>query len=310
MVINKVEIKNVSLIGLGALGVLFGYQLSKCISGENLRVVADENRIDRYKRDGIYCNGERCDFNYVAKDEKVKPADLILIAVKFNGLNDAVDAIKNHVGPDTIILSLLNGISSEEIIGRAYGMDKVLLCVAQGMDAVKVGNALTYHNKGFLYFGDAEPGDFSDKVIAVSRFLTKTGIAYEAIRDMKKHQWSKFMLNAGANQATAVYLCNYAGIQKDGAFRDTMISAMKEVVELAEKEHVSLSQEDIDYWLKIIDGLNPQAKTSMQQDAEARRYSEVEMLGGTVLELAAKHSMAAPINQMLYDKIKALESTY
>ena len=99
----KVEIKTVSLIGLGALGVLFGHHLSKRIGGD-FSVVADEERISRYRRDGVFCNGERCDFNYVRPDEKCPPSDLILIAVKYNGLNDAVDAIK-PCGPDTIILS-------------------------------------------------------------------------------------------------------------------------------------------------------------------------------------------------------------
>lgn len=303
------EIKKVSLIGLGALGILFGHQLSKHI-GNNLTVIADENRISRYRRDGVYCNGELCHFNYVTPDDKHEAADLILVAVKFNGLTDAVAAIKNHVGPETIILSILNGISSEEIIGQRYGMDKVLLCVSQGMDAVKVGNALTYHNKGFLFFGDIEPGHRSAKVQAVDRFLTEAGIAHVIPDDMKKHQWSKFMFNAGVNETTAVYLCNYAGVQKGGPYRDTMIAAMEEVAALAEKEHVSFTQEDIGYWLNILDGLNPEGKTSMQQDAEARRYSEIEMLGGTVLKLAEKHGLTLPVNQMLYDKIKEIESTY
>lgn len=304
------DIKKVSLIGLGALGILFAHQLAKQLPKDDLRIVADEDRLRRYRRDGVICNGERCDFNYVAPEETCTPADLLMVAVKYNGLSDAVKAVKNHVGPDTVILSLLNGISSEDVIGRTYGMDKLLLCVSQGMDAVKVGNALTYHNRGVLVFGDEKSGIISEKAAAVDRFFTRTGIAHEVSLDMKKHQWSKFMLNAGCNQATAVYLCNYAGIQKDGPFRKTMIEAMEEVIALAGKEGVSLTYDDIGYWLKVIDSLNPHGKPSMQQDAEAKRPSEVEMLGGTVLRLAEKHGLAVPVNRMLYDKIKALESTY
>jgi 2-dehydropantoate 2-reductase len=304
------EIKKVSLIGLGALGVLFAHQLSKHMGREDLRIIADAERIRRYRRDGVFCNGERCDFNYAAPEEPCVPADLLMIAVKWGDLDDAVAAVKNHVGPRTIILSLLNGITSEEIIGRTYRMDNILLCVAQGMDAVKVGGALTYHTKGKLVFGDPEPGIVSEKADAAARFFTTTGIAHEVSRDMKRHQWSKFMLNAGVNQTTAVYLCDYEGIQKEGPFRETMLEAMEEVRALAEKEGVSLTRGDIGYWLNVLASLSPGGKTSMQQDVEARRPSEAEMFGSTILELARKHGMAAPVNRMLFEKILAIESTY
>ena len=165
------EIKKVSIIGLGALGILFGHHLSKRMEKKDLRIIADSDRIKKYQTDGVYCNDERCDFNYISPEEILEPADLLIFTVKFNGLQDAIKAVKNHVGENTIIISALNGISSETVIGETYGMDKVLYCVAQGMDAVKVGNKLTYANMGMLVFGDREPGIISEKVKAVAAFF-------------------------------------------------------------------------------------------------------------------------------------------
>ncbi len=152
------NIKTVSIIGLGALGILFGHQLSKKMPKSDLRIIADQDRITRYENEKIYCNGESCHFNYVTPEAVCEPADLLIFAVKFDGLENAVQAVKNHIGENTIILSALNGITSEAVIGQTYGMDKVLYCVAQGMDAVKVGNELTYTHRGMLCFGDREPG--------------------------------------------------------------------------------------------------------------------------------------------------------
>ncbi len=304
------EIKTVSLIGLGALGILFGQQIASQTAPGTLKIIADRDRIGRYARDGVFTNGVRFPFHYVAPDDKSVPADLIIIAVKMNGLDDAIKAVYNHVGPDTIILSLLNGISSESLIGQAYGPEKVLLCVAQGMDAVKVGNRLTYHHVGQLSFGDVQPGPPSEKVRAVERFFLKTGIPHEVVQDMPRRQWSKFMINVGANQTTAVFRCNYGGIQEGGKYRDTMIAAMREAAVLSRKEHIDLTQEDLDYWLRVIDGLNPKGKTSMQQDVEAGRLTEVELFAGTVLSLGKKHGVSCPVNQMLYDKIKSIEMNY
>ncbi|MEH7277057.1 2-dehydropantoate 2-reductase, partial [Neobacillus vireti] len=161
------EIKKVSIIGLGALGILFGNHFAKRMPKDDVRIIADRERIEKYKKANVYCNGEPCDFHYVTPEDQCEPADLLIFTVKYEGLHDAIQAAKQHVGKDTIILSALNGITSEGIIGQAYGMDKILYSVAQGMDAVKVGNKLTYDHMGMLCFGDQKPGMISDKAKSV-----------------------------------------------------------------------------------------------------------------------------------------------
>ena len=163
------DIKKVSIIGLGALGILYGHHLSKKMSRGNLRVIADRTRIERYENEGIYCNSERCHFNYVTPDELCDPADLLIFTVKYEGLKAAIQAVKKHVGEQTIILSLLNGITSEAVIGQSYGTDHILNSVAQGMDAVKVGNQLTYDHKGIICFGDREYLETCQKWLGVWR---------------------------------------------------------------------------------------------------------------------------------------------
>lgn len=302
------EIKTVSVIGLGALGVLFGHHLSRRMPAGDLRVIADLERVDRYRREQVYCNGELCEFHYITPEEDCDPADLLIFSVKFHGLSAAVKAVEKHVGPNTIILSLLNGLGSEEMIGQAYGMDSILYSVAQGMDAVKVGNRLTYQNMGMICFGDRVPGPaLSEKAEAVADFFEAVGLPYQVDGNMEKRLWGKFMLNVGVNQAVAVYECEYGGIQREGPARDTMISAMKEVMRLSERERVCLTQGDLDYWLRVLDGLNPQGKPSMRQDLEAGRHSEVELFAGAVLSLGKKHGLPCPTNQLLYDRIQEME---
>lgn len=303
-------IQKVSIIGLGALGVLFGNQFSKKMKAEDLRIIADAERIQRYEKDKIYSNGEECSFHYVTPKEQVEPADLLIIAVKSTGLQDAIQAVKHHVSDKTIILSLLNGISSEEMIGETYGMDKVLYCVAQGMDAVKVGNQLTYHNSGMICFGDRYPGPASSKAKELASFLEEMNIAHEIDEQMFKRQWGKFMLNVGVNQTVAVYESNYGIVHEQGEARDTMIAAMREVMALSEKENVHLTEDDLNYWLQVLGTLSPTGKPSMAQDVEAKRYSEVELFAGTVLKLAKKHGIQTPVNEELYSKINDKESQY
>lgn len=304
------KIKKVSIIGLGALGILFGHHLSKKMPKEDLRIIADENRIERYKIDTVYSNGKRCEFQYITPEALCEPADLIIFTVKFNGLKNAIKAVKNHVGEHTIILSALNGVTSEAIIGETYGKEKVLYCVAQGMDAVKVENKLTYDHMGMLCIGEREPGLISQKVKRVAEFFEKMELPFEIDTNMLKRQWGKFMLNVGVNQTVAVYKSNYGEVQREGQARDTMISAMREVIDLSNKEGTNLTEDDLNYWLNVLGKLSPGGKPSMAQDIEARRFSEVELFAGTVLEIGNKYGVPTPVNKELYDRIKWIESQY
>lgn len=304
------EIKKVSIIGLGALGILFGNHLVKRLPKEDVRIIADCNRIEKYKKEHVYCNGKPCDFYYVTPEEPCEPADLLIFTVKYEGLQEAIQAVHHHVGNDTIILSALNGITSEGIIGQIYGRDKILYSVAQGMDAVKVENKLTYDHMGMLCLGDQEPGIISDKVKCVTDFFDKIDFPYEVDTNMNKRLWGKFMLNVGVNQTVAVYKSNYGEIQREGEARETMIAAMREVMTLSEYEGVILTEEDLNYWLSVLATLSPEGKPSMAQDLEARRYSEVALFAGTVLEMGEKHGVPTPVNRKLFDTINSIESTY
>jgi len=306
----SMKINTVSIIGLGALGIMYAHHFSKKLPKENVRIIADHERINRYLQNGIYCNGELCTFNYVTPDESVSPSDLILFTVKFDGLQEAIESVKKHVGKDTIFMSALNGIISEEMIGEAFGFENVLYCVAQGMDAVKVGNQLTFDHKGKLVFGDHEPGIISDKTKAVEEFFKLVELPYEVDTKMKHRIWGKFMLNVGVNQTVAVYKSNYGEVLREGEARQTMIAAMREVIQISEKEGINLSEADLDYWLKVLGTLSPEGKPSMAQDIEAKRFSEVELFSGTVLKYAEKHGLEAPVNKMLYEKIISIESEY
>ncbi|MDD2190764.1 MAG: ketopantoate reductase family protein [Eubacteriales bacterium] len=299
------EIRTVAIMGLGNLGIIFGNHLSKKIPREDLRFIADRERIARYEKDGIFCNGERCDFQYVTPEEYTWPADLIIFTVKFQNLVEAIDAVKNQVGDHTIILSALNGITSEGMLEEAYGMDKVLYCVAQGMDGIKEGNRLTFEHMGMLCFGDREEGTVSEQVRMVESFFQKTEFPHEVETDMMKRLWGKFMLNVGVNQTAAVYLCGYGGLQQEGEARDIMIAAMREVIPISEKAGIPLTEEDLSYWLGVLDALNPEGKPSMQQDMEAGKTTEVELFSGTVIALGQKYGISAPVNEYLYNEVKA-----
>ncbi len=239
-----------------------------------------------------------------------KKADLIIFAVKINGLRDAIETVRPCVGPDTLMLSLLNGITSEAIIGEVFGEENLIWSCAQGMDTLKSGNALSYTNAGMICFGNRADDQPAEKVMRVERFFDRVGIAYQIDNRMDRKIWSKFMLNVGVNQVVSVYGQNFGSVKKPGKVRDLMIAAMTEVIPVAKQEGVALDEADIIYWLGVVDALSDVGKPSMRQDVEAKRPSEMALFSGTVVALGQKHGIKTPVNAMLYDNIMAIEKGY
>jgi 2-dehydropantoate 2-reductase len=303
------NIQTVAIIGQGALGILFGKLLTDALGKENVSFIANPTRIQRYKMNGIYCNGEKCDFSYLSSEEPRNPVDLLIFAVKFPALEGAIREAAPFVGSKTILLSLLNGISSEEIIGNALGDDKVVYCVAQGMDATREDNKLIYSNAGYLIIGEKD-NRISPKITALTELFKKTGIEYRIASDVQKVMWNKFMLNVGINQVTTAYETNYGGAQVDGEPRTTMLAAMREVQQIASAKGIELTNQDIDDWMKVIEPFNPELMPSMRQDSLAGRPTEVELFSGTVLKMADQLGIDVPVNRFLYHKIKEIESRY
>lgn len=301
------EIKTVGLIGLGAVGALYSGRLLDC--GADLRVIVDEGRKARYMHEGVLVNGVRVNFPYVTPDAAA-PVDLLIVATKAGGLKAALDTASGFVGPDTLLISLINGVTSEQVMAERFGEKNVLYAVAQGMDAVKEGNSLVYHQSGMIVLGEKEPGPVSARVQAAADYLNAHGVKVMPVTDMVRRQWGKLMLNVGLNQATMVFECDYSGVQQPGRPREVMLGAMREAQMIAGLEGYPISEEEFGGWVALADGLSPSGKPSMRQDGEAKRKSEVELFAGTIVRLGKKHGVSVPVNEWLYEKVKAIEAAY
>jgi len=303
------KIKQITIIGMGALGVLYGNFFVKALGRDAITFIADKERIAQYNNQGVYCNGIKCDFKITDSSKVTIQTDLLIFAVKATALLEAIQTVKNQVTPNTIILSLLNGITSEEIIGEACGAGHVLYCTAQGMDAVKLGNQLTYSHMGQLCIGipDNEQ-EKSPMLEAVIELFERIQLSYVKESDIRHRLWSKWMLNVGVNQVVMVNKGTYQTVQQGGPPREMMKAAMREVIALAQIENVPVTEADLESYVALIDTLDPDGMPSMRQDGIAKRYSEVELFAGTVIRKAEEYRLNVPVNRELYRAIKKIES--
>lgn len=301
------EIKSVGLIGLGAVGALYSERLLD--SGADFRVIVDEARKARYMQEGVLVNGVRVDFPYATPDDAA-PVDVLIVATKAGGLDAALETAAGFVGENTLLISLINGVTSEGVMAARFGEKNVLYAVAQGMDAVKEGNSLVYRQSGMIVLGEREAGPVSARVQQVADYLNAHGVKVVPVEDMVRRQWGKLMLNVGLNQATMVFECDYSGVQREGRPREVMLGAMREAQMIAGLEGYPISETEFEGWVALADGLSPSGKPSMRQDGEAKRRSEVELFSGTMVRLAKKHGVSVPVNAWLYERIREIEAAY
>ncbi|HUS73662.1 MAG TPA: ketopantoate reductase family protein [Sedimentisphaerales bacterium] len=300
------EIQKIGVLGAGAMGAYFASRFfdTAIFSTE---LIAKGSRLDKLKSEGLVVNGKSYAIPVIHPDEATSPADLIIVALKHHHLEEGVHGLEKLVGDLTTIISVMNGLDSEKYIGSIYGMDKVLYAVSVAIDAVRQGNHITYTKPGRHYFGEARNIDLNQRVLRVQEAFDRAGIVYETPEDMIRMMWWKFMINVGMNQASAVMQAPYGVFQISPEAKDLMEALMKEVIALANVMDVNLTNRDIEEWYKFLNGLSPQGKTSMLQDIEAGRKTEVENFWEKVVELGKIHGVPTPVNQTVTQIIKVLE---
>lgn len=274
---------------------------------ESVFLLAGGERFDRLKQHGLVVNDTHYPCAVRNPEDPGEPADLVLVTVKYQHLPQAAREMANVVGEKTLILSAMNGIDSEEILAGHYGWERVLYGVALGIDAQRSENRVSYTKEGVLYWGRAENTPPDPKVEEVGNLLDAAGIPNETPGDMLRVLWWKYMINCGANQVSAMLRVPYGALQRIEESRLLMESAMAEVVDLAAAVGVDLRREDMDTWYSVLDSLSPEGRTSMCQDIEAGRKTEVEMFAGKVLELAGEHGISVPANRFLFQAVRSLE---
>jgi 2-dehydropantoate 2-reductase len=299
--------KSVVILGAGAMGAMYAslfYEMDPtCIA-----FAATGERYRRLKQDGIVVNGKHYPIPVLSPDDPAPPADLVLVAVKHHHLIEALPALENRIGENTLILSVMNGLDSETLIGAVYGQDKVLYAIAVATDPRREGNHVQYDNSGTIFFGEVENrGEPTERVKSVQALFDRAGIRYQTPPDMMRMLWWKFMINVGMNQTSAILSIPYGVFQQSEHARQIMETAMREVKALAEAANVSIVEKDFEDWYAFMKTMHPEGKTSMLQDVEAGRKTEVEIFAGKVIELGETYGIPTPVNETLFHAIKVIE---
>ena len=294
------EIRLAALIGAGAVGAFFIRGLSEKL-GDNFCIIAEGERAQRLRDEGLILNGQQVRPN-VCSPEEAAGADLILVATKYNGLPQILDSLRHMTAPHTLIVSALNGLDSEEIIQEAVGGDH-LLNAFMFIQSQRVGNRIDYDldAKG-LVFGEKDTAVMTPRAQALDRLLTGAGIAHRFSPDILTEQWQKFSLNISNNLPQALLNVGYEAYVDSPHVRFIHDRLFDEAIRVAAACGVTVHYDENRHGR-----VQPDARFSTLQDIDAGRPTEIEMLAGALMKKAAAVGIEVPYTTYTYHAIRALE---
>lgn len=297
------NIKTVAILGAGAVGsyVIWGLSERKDI---RLGVLAKVERAARLEH-GININ-RKLYKPEIWEPENAPKIDLLVVCLKYGALACALEDIKAAVSENTIIMSLMNGVESENIIGNTVGKAKILpalikVASQRNSDGVVFDPNTTI---GIIY-GEYKAPFASDRVKAVQALFDGTGIHYSITKHIVEEIWSKFRLNVCNNLPQAI-LGAGVGCYRDSEHMKAIKHGLRQELEAIAKAKgidMSLTAKASSHGSMV----NPSARYSTLQDLDAHRHTEIDMFSGAIIKIGQELGIPTPYNEYTYHMIKAME---
>lgn len=297
-----------AIVGAGAVGSVVLKKLYDKYQGA-VSIVASGERKERLSTKGINVNGEVFCPNVISGEGAHEPIDLLIICVKNYHLEQTMEDIEKIINKNTIILPLLNGITATDRLQKRFPENRVLYGIMMRTDAERLKYKVTYSTAGEIQFGYAKNETLTEELSAVKEYLEQAEVNAKIYPDMRKMLWRKWMINIGANPVSLITCAQfkYFGLEE---IIYLMRDSLTEILKIAEAEGVSMTEQDMEDIIQILINYPPEKKTSMLQDLEACRRTEIDEFSGQVVRLGEKHGIPTPVNRTLYYAIKAREHIY
>lgn len=297
----------IAVMGTGGTGGYFGGLLAR--AGEEVTFIARGAQLEAIQNNGLTIKSSLCGnfsipVHATADPGRIGPVDLVLFCVKAYDNHAAADQIRPLIGPETIVLSVQNGIDNAQQIGNIVGHEHLIGAVAYVFSTIEApGIVAQTAGPGKIVFGELQ-GGASRRTEKIHRMLLKAGIAAELHPQIQTALWQKYIANCGINGMTALTRLPLGEILACAETGRFLRATMEEVEAVARAGHADLPQGCVDQSIAFVNSLGPSARGSMYYDLHAGRRLELEVLNGTVVRLGHAHGIPTPFNFSIYAALK------
>ncbi len=298
----------IDVLGAGAMGCLFGALLSRA---NEVRLV-DPNRakLEKLKQAGVTVL-EPDGTSFTAHpglrtpEEADTPPEVLLIFVKSAAEKAALDAVRPSLGPDTVLLTLQNGMGHEKAMGEIAPPERILLGATQHNASLQSVGVVRHGAAGYTQLGPLTGK--REKAAAVAAAFTAAGIETAASPDVRAVIWRKLFMNASASALTGVFRCPLGEVADNPHIWTLCQKLIGEAVAVAVADGYAFDEGEI---VSEIHGHLLRSKggiTSVYADLEAGRKTEVDAITGAVAALGRQLGVSVPVSDTVAEIIRAME---
>lgn len=225
--------------------------------------------------------------------------DLYIIATKAAGVGAAARAIAAVMGPDSLVLTIQNGLGAGERIAEHMPIDNVLLGVAEGFGAVLRGPGHTYHSAmNLIRLGEVH-GGITERLEQVAQLWRDAGFRAKAFDDINQLIWEKYLCNVTFSAPCTVFDCTVGELMSDPTLWQIALGCTREAYVLGQKLNIHFSFDDPIAYVTAFGARLSDARPSMLLDHMAHRRSEIDAINGMAVELGKRLAIPTPYNEVL-----------
>lgn len=291
----------VAVMGAGAVGCYFGGLLAR--AGHDVVLIGRPEHVRAIEAHGLRLQTRTFDEHVRLRASTdaaaVQGAGLVLCCVKSGDTEAAAQAMRAHLAPQALLLSLQNGVDNAERL-RALLPQPVRAAVVYVATEMAGPGHVRHHGRGELV---VEPGPGGD---AWADALRAAGVPVEISADVHQALWVKLILNCAYNAISAIGQVPYGRMLAVEGVAETMQQVVRECVAVARAEGVAVPA-DIEATVRGLAGSMPLQRSSTAQDLARGKPSEIEHLNGYVLRRGQAHGVPTPANQVLLTLVRLLE---
>jgi 2-dehydropantoate 2-reductase len=306
MGIGASEDMKVAVIGAGGVGGYFGGLLARAghevtfiARGPHLRAIQDNGLRVESQLDGTFT----VPGNATSNTSSVGEQDLVIFTVKMYHNSDAVSAVLPLIGPETVVLTLQNGIDNGEILAETVGEDHVMIGSAYMEGRISEPGVVTQNGPGIAAFGEMNVGISRRGENLLQRFQ-EAGWRVNLHENMPGMLWKKFAYIAGSAAVCAAANCVYEEMRTKPETRQLIRDAIEEVLAVGKARGAPIMPDSLAWAMDSLDRFPGQGRASMAKDFTDQRPVELEGLTGTVVRMARELEIPTPANDFLYAILK------
>jgi len=297
----------IAIVGPGAMGLLFSGLLTK--SGHNVIILDHKkDRADRLNKTKIEVSGLdefSFDVNFTSDARELASYELVIVFVKAYSTKSVADTLKG-AGLKNYVLTLQNGLGNAETLVSALGNDRVLAGTTSFGATKLAENKIRLAGRGGVVIGalSAKNKNVAEKF---ANIFIECGLETKLTDDPRGAIFSKAIINVGINALTAIARLQNGKIAEFPELWEVSAAAVREASEVAKAEGIKLLFDDPVEATKKVCIATALNRSSMLQDVEANRKTEIDFINGKIVSRAQRHKIPAPVNWTLWRLVKAIE---